>query len=167
MLVGRDAGTTCELAQFRSWKPREIARLATRGVFSSDDLAKLAYEVIGVDMTVREHMLFVGLDKRNRVTAIGDGTSPHKHLCAFMLMDAVAAMVGSTKTPGQSIHGVVMAHNHPSGTFLPSDDDILTTKNVLSRFKVVPLIDHAVVSLTASGAPAAYSFREERSDMFR
>lgn len=163
---GLAGGSSCEVAVFRSWKPREIARLATKGIFASDNLASLAAEIIGTDMQVREHMLFIGLDKRNRVIAVGDGSSTEKHLCMFLLMDAFASMVGSTSKPGD-IGAVIMAHNHPSGTPYPSEDDIKTTERVLERFKIVPLLDHGIVYLDASGKPGLYSFVEDKPRLFR
>lgn len=163
--AGRASGVTCKLAKFKSWKPREIARLATVAIFSPNDLASLAREVVGVDMTEKEHMLFIGVDGRNRVIGIGDGFSTEKHLCAFKLMDAVAALTASASRPGD-IGAVFMAHNHPSGTPYPSEDDVKTTKNVLERFRLVPLLDHGIVYLDAGGRPRLYSFQDDRPDLF-
>lgn len=44
--------------------------------------------------------------------------------------------------------GIAVAHNHPSGTLEPSDDDILTTKRLREACKImgIELIDHVIVS---------------------
>lgn len=164
-IVDGRAGGVCEHAKFKAWKPREIARLATKGIFATDDLAAVAREVIGTDMTEKEHILFIGVDGRNKVIGIGDGASTEKHLCAFKLMDAFAAMTASASRPGD-IGAVFMAHNHPSGTPYPSEDDVLTTKNVLAKFRLVPVLDHGIVYLDAAGRPRLYSFMDDRPDLF-
>ncbi len=43
---------------------------------------------------------------------------------------------------------VVLAHNHPSGIALPSDDDVLTTKRLARALRAVDveLVDHIVVA---------------------
>jgi hypothetical protein len=162
---GRAGGVTCEHAKFKAWKPREIARLAQRHVFDPQQFAAIAREVIGADMTEKEHILFVGVNGRNQVIGIGDGASTEKHLCAFRLLDAVAAMLGSASKPGD-IAAVFMAHNHPSGTPYASEDDVRTTKNVLEKFRLVPVVDHGIVYLDAAGRPGLYSFRDEHPDLF-
>ena len=43
---------------------------------------------------------------------------------------------------------VVLAHNHPSGMALPSDEDVLTTRRVAMALSAVEirLVDHIVVA---------------------
>ena len=43
---------------------------------------------------------------------------------------------------------VVLAHNHPSGAVLPSDDDRVLTKQVRAAGEVmgVPLLDHVIIT---------------------
>lgn len=47
-------------------------------------------------------------------------------------------------------HCIVVAHNHPNGDPAPSDDDIETTRSLMSLSKGlgIPLIDHLVIATT-------------------
>ena len=47
-----------------------------------------------------------------------------------------------------SASAVILGHNHPSGVALPSDDDVLTTRQVQEALRTigVPLVDHIVVA---------------------
>ena len=43
---------------------------------------------------------------------------------------------------------VVVAHNHPSGDSMPSEDDILTTRRLVEAGKIlgIAVIDHLIVT---------------------
>jgi DNA repair protein RadC len=43
---------------------------------------------------------------------------------------------------------IILCHNHPSGKFEPSHDDIKTTKKIIKAGKIlgIPLIDHVIVT---------------------
>ena len=43
---------------------------------------------------------------------------------------------------------IVLTHNHPSGSAMPSDNDIMSTNQIITSFKTVgiPVIDHIIVS---------------------
>ena len=45
-------------------------------------------------------------------------------------------------------HSIVLAHNHPSGSLIPSDGDINITKTLVNAFKAldIPVLDHISVS---------------------
>jgi len=49
---------------------------------------------------------------------------------------------------GRNAYGVILAHNHPSGLALPSDDDTFTTDNLRTALELVGirLLDHIIVS---------------------
>mgnify|MGYP002478035929 CR=1 FL=1 len=53
--------------------------------------------------------------------------------------------------------GVIIAHNHPSGTLSPSDSDIRITKEVKELCKLVDstLLDHVILT-----AESFYSFAD-------
>ena len=66
--------------------------------------------------------------------------------------------------------GIMMFHNHPSGSLQASRGDIEVTKRLVEAGKImnIPVIDHIIV---AGGAaenriPRHFSFRENRPDMF-
>lgn len=48
----------------------------------------------------------------------------------------------------QGASGIIVAHNHPSGNLLPSDDDIKLTYRINEAGKLlgIPLLDHVIVS---------------------
>ena len=52
---------------------------------------------------------------------------------------------------------IIVAHNHPSGTPLPSEDDKEITKNLVRSGNVlqIPVLDHIII-----GSGTYYSFRE-------
>jgi DNA repair protein RadC len=45
-------------------------------------------------------------------------------------------------------HSIIVAHNHPTGSLTPSDEDLATTKQLVEAGKImgVPLLDHIIVS---------------------
>lgn len=55
-------------------------------------------------------------------------------------------------------HSIILAHNHPSGSTLPSEQDIRLTRNVYQAGKVlgIELLDHIIVS-----SQGFYSFADE------
>ena len=57
--------------------------------------------------------------------------------------------------------GVIVAHNHPSGSNLPSRQDIETTKRLVEAGKVIgiPLVDHIIVGFNHP-AGSFYSMKE-------
>lgn len=48
----------------------------------------------------------------------------------------------------QNAHAIILAHNHPSGTLTPSQNDILATKEIfkISKLIGIRLIDHIIFS---------------------
>lgn len=48
----------------------------------------------------------------------------------------------------ENAHSVIIAHNHPSGTLHPSEDDLVLTKKLCSMFEYmgIPVIDHIIVA---------------------
>ena len=56
--------------------------------------------------------------------------------------------------------GVIVAHNHPSGSNLPSKQDIETTKRLEEAGKImgIPLVDHIIVGFNNNGD--FYSMKE-------
>lgn len=88
-----------------------------------------------------------------------------KPICCKMISDgslnsasfSMRKMISLVLTTNAS--AVVLAHNHPSGVALPSDEDILTTQRVAEALQAVDvlLVDHVIVaegdyiSMTQSG----------------
>lgn len=66
--------------------------------------------------------------------------------------------------------GIMMFHNHPSGSLQASRGDIEVTKRLVEAGKImnIPVIDHIIVAGGAAenGVPRHFSFRKNRPDMF-
>lgn len=66
--------------------------------------------------------------------------------------------------------GIMMFHNHPSGSLQASRGDIEVTKRLVEAGKImnIPVIDHIIVAGGAAenGIPRRFSFRENNPDMF-
>lgn len=97
----------------------------------------------------REHFIAIPLDVRNRPLA--------------ELTIAVGGLSACGISPGdvfrpvlmQPAHGVIFAHNHPSGDPQPSEDDVRTTHRLseVGRLLGIPVLDHVVL-----GAESYFSF---------
>jgi DNA repair protein RadC len=57
----------------------------------------------------------------------------------------------------QSASGVILAHNHPSGDSVPSDEDLYLTERLVEAGQIIGIhvIDHIIV-----GEDSYYSFRD-------
>lgn len=57
----------------------------------------------------------------------------------------------------QSASTVLLAHNHPSGDYLPSDDDIMLTERLVEAGNIIgiPVVDHIII-----GQDGYYSFTD-------
>lgn len=60
-------------------------------------------------------------------------------------------------------YSVVVAHNHPSGSLIPSEDDVTTTKHLIAAGELlgIKLLDHLIVSFTGLA-----SVREDYPSLF-
>lgn len=58
--------------------------------------------------------------------------------------------------------GVIVAHNHPSGTMEPSRQDIETTKRLVEAGKIlgIPVVDHIIVGFNNNTMERYYSLKE-------
>ncbi|MBE6993156.1 MAG: DNA repair protein RadC [Ruminococcaceae bacterium] len=90
----------------------------------------------------RETVFLLCLDNKNKVLAnvmVGEGSVNSASLSIRAIVEA-----GMKRNAA----AVVLAHNHPGGTALPSRDDVETTRmlNELCASIHMPLLDHIVVS---------------------
>lgn len=91
----------------------------------------------------RESLVMLCADHQSYIRAIVDLTEYGGALEASTTKSAIAKAVALHKASG-----VIFIHNHPTGTLLPSYQDVFTTAQVetfLSREHVV-ILDHVVVS---------------------
>jgi len=124
-------------------------------VNSSTDISSLAKTIIGNEF--QEHFVVFMLDVKNKVigyyvAAVG-GIShcPVDVRCVFR----TALIVGATS--------IILAHNHPSGSTTPSEDDITLTKRVgeIARTIGLVILDHVIVT-----QESYYSLRTSMPNLF-
>ena len=94
--------------------------------------------------TVRERVLLVCLDRQRRITCtswLGSGTAD---MVELPIREAIAQAVRL------KAHWVVLCHNHPSSSALPSREDIEATAELARGMYVVgvELLDHIIVTET-------------------
>ena len=94
--------------------------------------------------TVRERVLLVCLDRQRRITCtswLGSGTAD---MVELPIREAIAQAVRL------KARWVVLCHNHPSGSALPSREDIEATAELARGMYVVgvELLDHIIVTET-------------------
>lgn len=60
-------------------------------------------------------------------------------------------------------HAIILAHNHPSGDLTPSQNDILTTEELIKAGKImkIDVLDHIIV-----GNDDLWSMRNKNSELF-
>ena len=102
------------------------------------------YLMAGFRGTVRERVLLVCLDRQRRITCtswLGSGTAD---MVELPIREAIAQAVRL------KAHWVVLCHNHPSGSALPSRQDIEATAELARGMFVVgvELLDHIIVTET-------------------
>ena len=119
----------------------------TKGIATSRDVVALVQPLIG--NRIVESLLVLALSARNRVLGyheVGRGTVSS---CGVERADVFRypLVVGA--------NAVIVAHNHPSGSATPSEEDIAFTRVLVQAGKILglPVLDHVIVADEAS-----YSF---------
>lgn len=123
-----------------SYQPKREMKLAPK-IAKSSDAARLFAE-FWEDMEYRESFKIMLLNRGNKVIGIvplfvggitGTVVDVRIILQAALLSNAV---------------GIILAHNHPSGTMKPSVQDLALTKNVKNAMSLLDLslLDHLILS---------------------
>jgi DNA repair protein RadC len=124
-----------------SLSARYIVGTAAREYFQAEDVARrlsfLKYEQ-------KEHFVVMTLDSVNHEIAVHDisiGTAQNT-LAHPREVFSKAVMDGAVS--------IILAHNHPSGSNEPSNEDIGITRTLCAagRIMEIPVIDHIIVSRT-------------------
>lgn len=108
---------------------------------SPDDVAKLAQRLIGDED--REVFLVICLNTKAQAIAI--------HRVHVGTIDA--SLVHPREVLKTAIlnnaTSIIVAHNHPSGSLIPSMEDISVTERLESACEIIgiPLLDHVIVSV--------------------
>ena len=107
-------------------------------VLSSTDIVNLK-QVQAIRNAVKEHLLFIGLDRGNNVrniSVLGIGSN------CEVLVDSKDIIRTALLSCSER---VVLVHNHPSNNLEPSNPDIHITNNLLKTFHI-ELLDHIIVT---------------------
>jgi DNA repair protein RadC len=137
------------------WKHRseaEKALVAPCKITSSSDVYEYMKKVMADHLEVHEAMYALITNRANLVmgrVTLGEGTVIATPLNEAKLLQAMILLNAS---------GVILAHNHPSGSLSPSIGDkacTIAVKEMLEKFKLT-LLDHLIIT-----PDSYYSFADE------
>lgn len=102
----------------------------------------------------KENFVVLGVNNKNEVmifSKISTGTVSESIVHPREVFGA--AILGNCS-------GIIISHNHPSGTLTPSRQDITTTKRLKEAGEImgIPVIDHIIIGFNSDNY---YSFKEE------
>lgn len=115
--------------------------IENRKITNSNEVFELE-EVQEIKDAIQEHLLFIGLDKRNNIrniSLLGIGTSSEINIDSKYIV-RTALITASDK--------VILVHNHPSNGLEPSNKDrhITNLTSKLLRAFNIELTDHIIVA---------------------
>lgn len=131
---------------------RRNAALAGDSVRSSVDVVDFMHPIIS-DLPVEEFWIIL-LNRRNRV--IGRECVARGGVSAVMVDMRILLKPAITRLAS----GIVLCHNHPSGSIQPSAEDRKLTKRVVSAVELldIKLVDHVIIT---SDRSQFYSFSDQ------
>ena len=112
-------------------------------ISNSENAADFIRQFYSDDIEIYESFFILLMNRANKVTGYAKisqggvcGTIVDKKILLKYVVDSLAS-------------GVIIAHNHPSGTLSPSDSDIRITKEVKELCKLVDstLLDHVILTV--------------------
>lgn len=111
-------------------------------ITDSKDAADIFRQLIGSQITVKEHALMLLLNRANDVMGyfkIAEGG------IAATIMDVRIIMSAALNVLATSI---IVCHNHPSGSLKPSEPDKNITRNIKEAGKVmdISVLDHVIIT---------------------
>ena len=89
----------------------------------------------------KEHVWVFQLDTRLRIKVLELVSLGTLNACLVQPREVF------TRAVANRCHGILVAHNHPSGETTPSHEDVMITKQLVEAGKIldIPLIDHIVI----------------------
>ena len=121
-------------------------------VSNSNDVARIAYEIIG--KSLQEQVITICMDGSNRIRAIVPTSmgSTDRAFCVPADILRAALMSGCKR--------FIVAHNHPGGDSNPSSYDDTVTKSINDGATLIGLdmLDHIIVTPQKE---VRYSYKEE------
>jgi DNA repair protein RadC len=128
---------------------------------SSSDAARIIKEVYNpLALDSQEQFYSIYLNRQNRVISV---LSVSEGSAIGTVVDVKKVLQGAIECGAE---GVILCHNHPSGTVNPSQADIDITKKIKEVCKLmdIQLLDHVIVTGFNSGntmGTGHYSFADE------
>ena len=111
-------------------------------VSSSDDAAGVLKRILGRRIETQEYMTALFLDRANNAIGFYRHTvgSTNASLIDLKMIAGLASKLLAS--------GVILCHNHPSGSLKPSDADIRNTGKLRDALKLldISLLDHIIVT---------------------
>jgi len=125
-------------------------------VRSSNDAAKFLRKLYGDQVLVRETMFLLIMDKGNQIVSYAKLADGDIASCTFPMRLALKHLLNNLSS------ACIVAHNHPSGQTIPSENDKRMTKKFKEACDLldISLLDHIIMT-----ADSHYSFADngERS----
>jgi len=112
-------------------------------VRSSNDAANFFRTIFNQDTILwTEESAMICLNRANEVIGYFKVSSGGT---ASTIMDAKVIFVQALQA---GAHAIILAHNHPSGNAMPSDDDIKVTKNLVKGAQLLDMrvLDHIILT---------------------
>jgi DNA repair protein RadC len=118
-----------------------VLKLAENCLFEPSRCARALHALIG--LTDREHLACLFVNPRHHVTGAHIAAIGGQHTIATVDVRVIlrAALVACAS-------GLVLGHNHPAGDPTPSNEDLLTTANIMRAANTIGIrvLDHLIVT---------------------
>jgi len=123
-------------------------------VTGSCDAYDFCRDVLHLQEYPEEHFIVIGVNARGDVVGFFEVSKGNLESTAASPREVFRPVIG-----GMPAASILCAHNHPSGSELPSNEDIRTTERLMDAGKIlgIPVLDHLIIgdekftSLRAAG----------------
>ena len=111
-------------------------------ITDSKDAADIFRQLIGSQVTVKEHALMLLLNRANNVMGyfkIAEGGIDATIMDKRLIMSAALNVLASS---------IILCHNHPSGNLKPSEEDKAITHQIKEAAKImdISVLDHVIIT---------------------
>lgn len=100
------------------------------------------YEGINYNILTNERFSMLMLDNQNNIIGLADLAMGTTKTCNVSLRDIVQRCLQCNAS------GIILVHNHPSGTLKPSGADINVTKHLVEHLQLfdITILDHIILT---------------------
>ena len=125
---------------------------------AADIVTKIAKKVIKLQSKREEHLYVFFIDKKSSVVGFSELSHGNQHSTDFGAKEIILRTV-LTGTPS-----IILAHNHPSYNFHPSNIDLKRTAEINKAMNLVDitLLDHIIIASTGK----TWSMKQESPQVF-